>query len=76
MTFEIFGPTQLNEEKTISLLFWLWYYEKSTATLYLALRGKFRIRSFSGPYFPALGLNTERYEYGHFLHNVKFDMQK
>ena len=38
----------------------------------------FRIRSYSGPYFPAFGLNTERYaalrentdqknsEYGHF----------
>ena len=28
-----------------------------------------RIRSFSGPYFPAFGRNTERYgvsEYGHF----------
>ena len=39
-----------------------------------------RIRSFSGPYFPAFGLNTKRYslslhifspnagKYGHFLH--------
>ena len=30
--------------------------------LYLPTTWSFRIRSFSGPYFPAFGLNTERYE--------------
>ena len=31
-----------------------------------------RIRSFSGPYFPAFGLNTDETnsEYGHFLRSV------
>ena len=33
-----------------------------------------RIRSYSGPYFPALGLNTDqnKSEYGHFLPSVCF----
>ena len=32
-----------------------------------------RIINFSGPYFPALGLNTDEknFEYGHFLHSVE-----
>ena len=37
------------------------------------LREKCRIQRFSGPYFPALRLNTERYsEYGHFLRSDTF----
>ena len=33
-----------------------------------------RIRSYSGPYFPAFGINTDQnnFEYEHFLHS---DMQ-
>ena len=32
-----------------------------------------RIRSYSGPYFPAFGMNTDRNnsEYGHLLHSEK-----
>ena len=37
----------------------------------LTLRESVRIRSFSGTYFPAFRLNTERYGvHGHFSHNV------
>ena len=36
------------------------------------------IRSFSGPYFPAFGLNTEKKnsEYGHFSRSVDFQLQE
>ena len=39
-----------------------------------ALRKKCRIRSYSGPYFPAFGLNTDQNnsEYGHFLGSAEY----
>ena len=45
------------------------------AKLYLHCVKSVRIRSYSGPHFPELGLNTERFrvsEYEHFLRSVSF----
>ena len=39
----------------------IYSYQKVSILIKISLPKKWRIRSFSGPYFPALGLNTERY---------------